>query len=75
MDIVRRADPEGWTDEVFSAKAVARGGVIRRDLRWIDREVGRERFMSEVRQRGFHLIEPGDQWVAICHSGFFRVIF
>lgn len=75
MDIVRRADPEGWIDEIFSAKAVTRGGVIRRDLRWIDREVGRERFMAEVRARGFHLIESGDQWVVICHSGFFRVIF
>jgi hypothetical protein len=75
MDIVRRADPEGWIDEIFSAKAVARGGVIRRDLRWIDREVGRERFMAEVRTRGFHLIESGDQWVVICHSGFFRVVF
>jgi hypothetical protein len=75
MDIVRRADPEGWIDEIFSAKAVARGGVIRRDLRWIDREVGRERFMAEVRARRFHLIESGDQWVVICHSGFFRVIF
>jgi hypothetical protein len=75
MDIVRRADPEGWIDEIFSAKAVARGGVIRRDLGWIDREVGRERFMAEVRARRFHLIESGDQWVVICHSGFFRVIF
>ena len=75
MDIVRRADPEGWIDEIFSAKAVARGGVIRRDLRWIDREVGRERFMAEVRTRGFHLIESGDQWVVICHSRFFRVVF
>ena len=75
MDIVRRADPEGWIDEIFSAKAVARGGVIRRDRRWIDREVGRELFMTEVRSRGFHLIESGDQRVVICHSGFFRVVF
>ncbi len=75
MDLIRRADPEGWIDEIFSAKAVARGGVIRRDIRWIDREVGRQRFMSEVRARGFHLIESGDQWVVICHSGYFRVIF
>ncbi len=53
MDLVRRANPEGW----------------------IDREVGRERFMAEVRARGFHLIQSGDQWVVICHSGFFRVVF
>jgi hypothetical protein len=75
MDIVRRADPEGWIDEIFAAKSVARGGVIRRDIRWIDREIGRERFAAEVRTRGFHLIEAGGQWVVICHPGPFRVLF
>ena len=75
MDTVRRADPEGWIAEIFSAKAAGRGGVIRRDVRWIDREVGRDRFMAEIRERGFHLIDTGDQWVVICHAGFFRVVF
>jgi hypothetical protein len=44
---------------VFSAKSVARGGVIRRDRRCIDREIGWDRFIAEVRARGFHLIETG----------------
>jgi hypothetical protein len=66
--------PEGWIAEVFGAKSVARGGVIRRDLRWIDREIGRERFIAEVRARGCHLIETGGQWIVICNTGFLRVI-
>ncbi|MCF1710113.1 N-(5'-phosphoribosyl)anthranilate isomerase [Tabrizicola sp. J26] len=74
MGPIRIADPEGWIEEVFSAKAVSKGGVIRRDLAWIDREIGRNRFVAEVRSRGFHLVETGGQWIVICSSGFFRVI-
>ncbi len=74
MDTVRLADPDGWIAEIFAAKAVARGGVIRRDLRWIDREIGRDRFVAEVIKRGFHLVETGGQWIVICNRGFFRVI-
>jgi hypothetical protein len=74
MDITRTSDPDGWISEIFAAKAVAKGGVIRRDIRWIDREIGRDRFLAEVRARGFHLVETGGQWVVICNRGFFRVI-
>ncbi len=66
--------PICWIEQIFSAKAVEKAAVIRRDLRWIDREIGRERFMSEVRSREFHLIETGGQWIVICNNGFFRVI-
>ena len=72
--VIRQADPEGWIAEVFSAKSVARGGVIRRDLRWIDREIGRDRFIAKVRARGFHLVETGGQWIVSCNTGFLRVV-
>lgn len=72
--IIRQTTAAGWIAEVFGAKSVARGGVIRRDLGWIDREIGRERFIAEVRARGFHLIETGGQWIVICNTGFLRVI-
>jgi hypothetical protein len=72
--VIGQADAERWIAEVFSAKSMARGGVIRRDLRWIDREIGRERFIAEVRMRGFHLIETGGQRIVICSTGFLRVI-
>ena len=67
--LVRHTTPDAWLVEVFSAKAVTRGGVIRRNRRWVEAEVGLVRFENAVRARGFHLIEAGDQLVVICHSG------
>ncbi len=64
-----------WLDQVFSAQAVARGGVIRRSVHWVEREIGRERFAREVQSRGFHLLETGDQWIVVCHAGPIRMIF
>ena len=63
-----------WIEQIFSAKVVEKAAVIRRDLRWIDREIGRDLFLAEVQRRGFHLIETGGQWIVICNHGFFRVI-
>lgn len=67
--IVRETDADLWIEQIFAAKAVAEGGVIRRNRHWIAREVGRERFFREVAERGFHLLETGDQLVVICHQG------
>lgn len=64
-----------WIVQIFSAKAVRKGAVIRRSMAWIDREVGRDRFMAEVRDRGFHLIQTADQFIVICHDGEIRVVF
>ena len=70
----RFADAAGWIAEVFGAKSVARGGVIRRDLRWIDREIGCYRLFAEMRARGFHMIEAGGRWTLICNRSLVRVI-
>ena len=76
MQIVTRTyAPKDWLAQIFTAKSVAQGGVIRRKADWIAREVGRERFEEEVRNRGYHLIETGADLVVICHSGAIRVLF
>jgi hypothetical protein len=69
MDTIRTANPEFWLDQVFAAKAVTQGGVIRRSKMWVEAEIGLPRFEQAVRARGFHLIEAGKQLVVICHSG------
>jgi hypothetical protein len=61
-------------DDLFSAKAVARGGIVRRAVRDVDREIGRTALLAEVRRRGFHLIECGDQFIVICNRGQMQVI-
>lgn len=69
-----RANPEGWIEQIFSAKAVLKGGVVRRSAKWVELEIGRKRFEHEVRSRGFHMIECGGQLVVVCNAGGIRVI-
>lgn len=73
--LTRTSKVDMWIAQIFSAKAVRKGAVIRRSMSWIDREVDRDRFVAEVRRRGFHLIETADQFIVICHDGEIRMIF
>lgn len=63
-----------WLAQVFSSRAAETGGIVRRKRRDVHREVGRDAFFAEVQHRGFHLLECGDQYIVICHSGHMRVI-
>ena len=74
--IIRRSRPTNldWVGQVFQAKAAAVGGVVRRSVRDVEREVGRDAFIEAVRQRGFHLIECGGQFIVICNPGHLRLI-
>ena len=63
-----------WCDAIFSARAVEKGGIVRRAVRDVDREIGRDAFVREVRRRGYHLIEIGGQYVVICNTGQMSVI-
>ena len=69
MDVAVRRNPQDWIDHVFSAKAVEKGGVVRRAVAWVEHEIGREAFVDAVRNRGFHLLEAGGQFVVICTRG------
>lgn len=74
MHTIRTDSAENWIRLIFAAKA-ADGHVIRRSIVWIEREVGRERFVEEVRRRGFHLLQTGDQYIVVCHSGPIHMLF
>ncbi len=67
-------DPETWIRLIFSAQA-ARGGVVRRSIAWVDREVGRDRFFAEVRQRGFHLLATSNQFIVVCNRDPVQLLF
>ncbi|WP_370515130.1 N-(5'-phosphoribosyl)anthranilate isomerase [Paracoccus sp. S-4012] len=72
--MTRLSDPDGWIDQIFSARAASRGAVIRRNTRWVEREIGRERFIAEVSSRGWHMIESGGQLVVLCNSGGIEIV-
>ena len=64
-----------WVDQVFSAKAVRYGGVVRRSLHWVEAEVGRANFEDEVRRRGWHLVEWNGQLVVFCTKRPVNILF
>jgi hypothetical protein len=64
-----------WVDQVFSARTVRYGGVVRRSLRWVEAEVGRAAFEAEVRRRGWHLAECNGQLVVFCTDRPVRFLF
>ena len=71
---IHTAAQAAWLARVFDAKAVEKGGVIRRSVASVEREIGHKFLADEVRRRGFHLIRCGDQFVIICNTGHLQII-
>nr|WP_282025248.1 N-(5'-phosphoribosyl)anthranilate isomerase [Limimaricola cinnabarinus] len=59
--------PDRWLCQLFASRAAASGGVVRRNLRDVDRIVGRTRFLHEIERRGFRAIENAGQVVIFCN--------
>ena len=72
--ITRHPHADAWLNRLFAAKA-AEGQVIRRNIDWVDRAVGRDRFIAELRARRFHLLQTADQFVVVCHPGAIHLLF
>lgn len=70
-----RSTPDSWIDQIFATKAARRGAVVRRSVAWVTREVGQDRFISEIRARGYHLVRTADQYIIICHAGPIDILF
>lgn len=70
----RRPHGRTWLDQVFRARAARTGGVIIRQIRDVEREVGLPRLEHEVRRRGFHLLRTETHYLIICNSGSLQVI-
>lgn len=70
-----RTAHRAWIRRIFQAKAVAKGGVVRRSVEAVqDYGGGVKNLKREVKRRKFHLIRTGDQYVVLCHKGKLSVI-
>ncbi len=56
-----------WVSHLFSSQAAREGGVIRRKIRDVERFVGRETFLDEMKRRGFPVVENAGQFVIFCN--------
>lgn len=70
----RTSEPDARFAPVFTARA-AGGGVVRRSIDWVDGEIGRDRFIDEVRRRGFHLLETRNQVITVCNRDAVYMLF
>jgi hypothetical protein len=67
MPLPEVISPEKWIVQVFSAKSVAEGGTVRRKVSDVERLIGRDRFLYEVRRRGFRAVENAGQFIIFCN--------
>lgn len=63
-----------WIRQIFASKTARSGGVVRRAVRDVDREIGRDALELEVRRRGYRMVECGGQYVIFCSADPIRVI-
>lgn len=61
-------DPDQFLRNIFACKAVQEGAVIRRKRRDVERFVGVDPFLEEVRRRGYQVVENAGQFVVFCNQ-------
>ena len=66
--------PDQWLRQIFSTKAAIDGGVIRRQVRDVEKILGRTSFESEVRRRGYRMVENAGQFVVFCNREPVRIV-
>ena len=60
--------PDRWIVQLFSARSVADGGIVRRKVADVERLIGRRRFLYEAQRRGFHVAENAGQFIVFCNQ-------
>ena len=57
-----------WLAQVLGADAARKGGVLKRQVRDVERLVGRAALVAELERRGFQAVENGRHFVIFCNS-------
>ena len=60
--------PETWLTQWLSSAEARKGGVIKRQIRDVERLVGRDMFLRELERRGFQAVQNGRHFVVFCNS-------
>lgn len=69
MQSLKPGRGQDWLDQVFKSRAVETGGVIRRQVADVEREVGEAALIAEVRRRNFRMIRTRAHFVIVCDPG------
>ena len=72
--IPEHLSPQMWLNQVFSSGEAMKGGVVKRQIRDVERLVGRDLFAAELRRRGYRSVENGRHFVIFCNGKPIRVV-
>ena len=67
MSLPSYLTPDRFLADLFAAKAARQGGVIRRKRRDIERFIGLDPFLADMRRRGFSVVENAGHLVIFCN--------
>jgi len=62
-----------WIDQIFKAKIVDEGGVVRRSVASVRKYASPEALEYAVKRRGFHMNESAGQYIIYCNDGDIRL--
>ena len=60
--------PEMLLEQALSSGEACKGGVVKRQIRDVERLVGRDAFLAEVERRGFQVVQNNRHFVIFCNS-------
>jgi hypothetical protein len=58
-----------YIQRIFQSRQARNGGLVRRNIGWVNLFASMEQLETEVRRRGFHMFVVGDQALILCNSG------
>ncbi|GGD38276.1 N-(5'-phosphoribosyl)anthranilate isomerase [Sinisalibacter lacisalsi] len=61
-------EPDKWLRSVFASRDARCGGVFKRQVRDVERIVGRAAFLAEVERRGWQALENGRHFIVCCNA-------
>ncbi len=60
--------PNEFFTRLFSSRAAQSGAIVRRQVRDVERYVGRDAFLCELSRRGYPVIENAGQFIIFCNQ-------
>jgi hypothetical protein len=64
-----------WINQIFRAAQVRKKGIVRRSKKTVLKHASFKELARACRQRKFHLLRNGGQYLIICNKGDFRYFF
>ena len=55
-----------WLQQIFDSIQATEGNIVRRSISSVTRMCGVQTLIDAVRQRGYHMVKIGDQFVICC---------